>query len=147
LEEYFRSINKTVEELREELRPLATKRTIWSLVLGEVATAEKIEVSDSEVDAEIESIVKDTEEAKKGEVKGFLNTPRSRESIKQTLMTRKTIQRLVEIAKGSNMRSVSNLSPAPASRNKGRRNVGRRGAKPPKTPSQGGGDKEGEVTK
>jgi len=134
LEEYFRSINKTAEELREELRPLATKRTTWSLVLGEVATAEKIEVSDSEVDAEIEDIVKDTEEAKKGEVKGFLNTPRSRESIKQTLTTRKTIQRLVEIAKGSNVRSLSHPSPAPASRNKGRRKAGKRGAKPRKTP-------------
>ena len=103
LEEYLRSINKTEEELREELRPLATRRTVWSLVLGEVAKVEKIEVSGSEVDAEIESMVKDTDEAKKGELKGFLNTPQSRESIKQTLMTRKTIQRLVEIAKGSNM--------------------------------------------
>jgi len=102
LEEYLRSINKTEKEIREELRPLATKRTTWSLVLGEVAEAEKIEVSDSEVDAEIESMVKDTDEAKKDELKGLLNTPPSRESIKQTLTTRKTIQRLVEIAKGSN---------------------------------------------
>ena len=138
LEEYFRSINKTEKELREELRPLATKRTVWSLVLGEVATEEKVEVSDSEVDAEIESIVKDTEEAKKDEVKGFLNSPRSRESIKQTLTTQKTIQRLVEIAKGPNMRSSSRLSPAPASRNKGRRKIGKRGAKPLKTPVKEG---------
>lgn len=103
LEEYFRSINKTEEELRKELRPLATKRTICSLVLGEVAKAEKIEVSDSEIDDEIKDITKDTDDAKKDELKGLLNTPQSRESIKQTLMTRKTIQRLVEIAKGSNI--------------------------------------------
>ena len=103
LEEYLRTINKTEEEIREELRPLATKRTIWSLVLGEVTEAEKIEVSDSEIDTEIENIAKDTDEGKKGELKGFLNTPQARESIKQTLMTRKTIQRLVEIAKGSNI--------------------------------------------
>jgi trigger factor len=103
LEEYFRSINKTEEELREELRPPATRRTVWSLVLGEVAKAEEIEVSDSEIDTEIENVTKDTDEAKKDELKGLLNTPQSRESIKQTLMTRKTIQRLVAIAKGSNM--------------------------------------------
>ena len=103
LEEYLRTIKKTEEEIREELRPLATKRTIWSLVLGEVTEAEKIEVSDSEIDTEIENIAKDTDEGKKGELKGFLNTPQARESIKQTLMTRKTIQRLVEIAKGSNI--------------------------------------------
>jgi len=34
LEEYLRSINKTEEELREELRPIATKRVTRSLVLG-----------------------------------------------------------------------------------------------------------------
>lgn len=103
LEEYLRSINKTEEEIREELRPQATRRTVWSLVLGEVAKVEKIEVSDSEIDTEIESMTQDTDEAKKDELKGFLNTPQSRESIEQTLMTRKTIQRLVEIAKGSTM--------------------------------------------
>ena len=101
LEEYFRSINKTEEELRKELRPLATKRTVCSLVLGEVAKAEKIEVSDSEIDAEIKGMTKDTDEAKKDELERLLNTPQSRDSIKQTLTTRKTVQRLVEIAKGS----------------------------------------------
>lgn len=101
LEEYFRSINKTEEELRKELRPLATKRTIGSLVLGEVAKAEKIEVSNSEIDAEIKDMTQDTDEAKKDELKRLLNTPQSRDSIKQTLTTRKTVQRLAEIAKGS----------------------------------------------
>lgn len=103
LEEYLRSINKTEEEIQEELRPLATKRTIWSLVLEEVTKAEKIKVSNSEIDTEIKNMTKDADEGKKDELEGFLNTPQARESIKQTLMTRKTIQRLVEIAKGSNM--------------------------------------------
>lgn len=103
LEEYLRTINKTEEEIREELRPLATKRTIWSLVLGEIAKKEKVKVSDSAINTEIENMTKDTDEGKKDELKGFLNTPQARESIKQMLMTRKTIQRLVEIAKGSNM--------------------------------------------
>jgi len=103
LEEYLASINKTEEEIREELRPPATKRTIWSLVLGEVAKKGKIKVSDSAIDTEIKNIIKSATEDKKGELNKFLNTPQSRESIKQTLITRKTIQRLVKIAKGSNM--------------------------------------------
>jgi len=101
LEEYLRSINKTEEEVREELRPPATKRTIWSLVLGEITKEEKIKVSDSEVDTEIKNIIKGAAEDKRDELNKFLNTPYSRESIKQTLITRKTIQRLVKIAKGS----------------------------------------------
>ncbi len=103
LEEYLSRINKTEEEIREELRPPATKRTIWSLVLEEVTRAEKIKVSDSEIGTEIKNMTKDADEGKKDELEGFLNTPQARESIKQTLMTRKTIQRLVEIAKGSNI--------------------------------------------
>ncbi len=36
----------------------------------------------------------------KDELKKALSTPQSKESIKQLLISRKTIQRLVEIAKG-----------------------------------------------
>jgi len=106
LEAYLASINKTEVELREDLRPLATKRVTQSLVLGKVAQEEKIEVIDSETDVEIEEMGKSAAENRaenKDELQKFLNTPQSRESIKQVLITRKTIQRLVEIAKSSNM--------------------------------------------
>ena len=101
LEEYLRSKNKTKEELREELHPLATKGVTRSLVLGKIAEEEKIEVTDSEIEAEIEDITKGAAE-KKDELQKFLNRLEFRESIKQLLTTRKTIQQLVEIAKGSN---------------------------------------------
>ena len=63
-----------------------------------VAEAEKVEVSDSEMDIEIEEMISNATENKE-ELQKYLNTPQSRESIKQMLLTRKTIQRLVEIAK------------------------------------------------
>ena len=102
LEEYLSTINKTEEELRKELHPLATRRVTQSLVLEKIVQKEKIEVNDSEIDAEIENMTKNATE-NNDELNKFLNTPRSRESIKQVLITRKTIQRLVEIAKGSDM--------------------------------------------
>ncbi len=101
LEEYLGSINKTEEELREELHPLATKRVTQSLTLGRTAEEEKFEVSDAEISAEIENMTKDAGEDKKDELNEYLNTPQVRKSIEQVLITRKTIQRLVEIAKGS----------------------------------------------
>ncbi len=101
MEDYLRNINKTGEELREELRPVATKRVTQSLVLGKVAEGEKIEVSDSEINAEVEKMTKSAAE-NKDELQKFLDTSQGRGSIEQILMTRKTIQRLVEIAKGSN---------------------------------------------
>ena len=100
LEGYLESINKTSEQLREELRPLATKRVTRSLVLGKVAEEEKVEASDAEIDAEIENMLKSATE-KKEDLKKFLDTPQSRESIRQLLMTRGTMQRLVEIAEGT----------------------------------------------
>ncbi len=100
MEEYLRSISKTEEELREELRPLATKRASRSLVLSKVVEEEKVEVSDSEIDAEIEVMTKSAIE-NKDELEKILSTPQARESIKQTLTIRKTMQRLVEIAKVS----------------------------------------------
>jgi len=41
LEDYLRSVNKTEEQMRGELRPLAAKNITTSLMLGKVAEAEK----------------------------------------------------------------------------------------------------------
>jgi trigger factor len=100
LEQYLKSINKTLEELREELRPEATKRVAQSLVLGRIAEEEKVEVSPPEIDNEIEEMTKNATENKDA-LKRALNTPQARESIEQRLFSRKTVERLLEIARGS----------------------------------------------
>jgi trigger factor len=97
LEEYLKSINKTEKELREELRPSATTRVKRSLVLGKVVEEEKIEVKSSEIDTEIENMTQSATE-KREELKKVLNTPQVRESIEQTLLTRKAVQRLTDKA-------------------------------------------------
>jgi len=103
LGDVYKRQNKTREELREELRPLATKRVIRSLVLGKVSDEEKIEVSGPEIDAEIEDMIKGAAEDKRDEFKASLNAPQFRESIGTLLVRRKTVQRLIEIAKDSNI--------------------------------------------
>jgi trigger factor len=100
LEEYLKRVGKTEEDLREELRPLATKRVTGSLVLGRIAEEEKIEVSDAEINAEMGNMVQSVA-GNKDEVRKKLDSPQVRDSIEQLLMTRKTIQKLVEIAGGS----------------------------------------------
>ncbi len=100
LEVYLAQIKKTEAELREELRPLAVTRVTRSLVLGKVAENEKFEVKDSEIDAEIERMTQGETE-KKDELIKSLNTPQTRHSIREIMITRKTIERVVEIAKGS----------------------------------------------
>jgi FKBP-type peptidyl-prolyl cis-trans isomerase (trigger factor) len=67
-------------------------------VLGKVAEAEKVEASDAEIDAEIENTLKNAAERKE-ELRQAFNTPQSRDSLKQILLTRKTVNRLAAIAK------------------------------------------------
>ncbi|MEE8414116.1 MAG: trigger factor, partial [Dehalococcoidales bacterium] len=98
LENYLQNMNKTEEELQEELRPVATQNVIRSLVLGKVAEDGKIEVNDSEIDSEIDNMTKDSAEDKKDELKKVLDTPQVRQSIEQTLFTRKTMQLLKDFA-------------------------------------------------
>jgi trigger factor len=99
MEQYLQSINKTAEELREELRPVANKNVTGSLVLGKISEVEKVEADDSEIDSRIEGMFSNTGDYKKEELRKLLDTPQTRESINRSLVTQKTIERLVAIAK------------------------------------------------
>ena len=100
VEQYLENIKKTETELREELRPLATRRVESSLVLGKVSEAEKIEVDDSEIDAEIKNMIESSKEDKE-KLERLFGTPQARESIWGMLATRKTLEKLMAIARGS----------------------------------------------
>jgi trigger factor len=100
MEQYLKAMNKTGEEVHEEVRPIAEKRVTRGLVLGKVAEEEKIEVTDNDIDAEIAGMVENAAEDRKQEVEKILNAPQTRESFRRPLLSRKTVQRIVEIAKG-----------------------------------------------
>lgn len=99
IEEYLRYANQTEEELHEEVRPVAHKRVVRSLLLGKIVDEEEIEVSDDEIDIEIVKMISSSTD-KRDELEKILNIPQNRESIRQTLITRQSIHRLVEIAGG-----------------------------------------------
>lgn len=97
MEEYLRNMGKTSDELREELRPEATRRVTHSLVLSKLAEEEKIEVSPAEVDADVETMVRGAGE-KGEELRRLFASAPARQSIERALLTRKTVQRLIEIS-------------------------------------------------
>jgi len=99
MDEYLQSINKTAEQLHEELRPVATKNVAASLVMSKVAEAEKIEVAEPDIENGIDNMTRGTAEEQREEMRKLLDTPQTRESLKQSLRTRKTVERLTEIAK------------------------------------------------
>jgi trigger factor len=96
IQDYYDRNKKTEEDLRQELEPLAIKRIKRSLVLGQIAVAEKIETAYTEIESEVEEMIQRTE--KKDEMRQFLNTPQARESLSNQIITRKAIQKLVDIA-------------------------------------------------
>jgi trigger factor len=99
LTDYLKKANKTEEELKQELRPIAQKRLIEGLVLGKLAEEEKIEISSSEVDNKVDEITNDTEDKEKA--RQFFSLPQIRQSIEQSLRTQKTMDQLLQIAIGN----------------------------------------------
>ena len=55
-EQYMKYTGGTADQLIEQMKPEAITRIKNSLVLEEIAKAEKIEVSDADIDAEIEKM-------------------------------------------------------------------------------------------
>jgi trigger factor len=101
MDQYLKSINKTAEQLHEELRPVATRNVTASLVLGKIAGEEKIEVTEKDIENGINNMTRNVAADKKEEFRKLLDTPRTRESLEQSLKTRKTIERLTEIAENT----------------------------------------------
>ena len=97
LERYLQWIGKSEEEARAELRPIAEQRVKRSLVLTEVANAEHIEVTEREVEAEIDRLTSDAG-AQRDELRRVLSSTEAKESLRRSLLTRRTLERLVAIA-------------------------------------------------
>ena len=68
--------------------------------MGKLAEAEKIEINDSEVDNKVDEIANDTEDKEKEKTRQFFSLPQVRQSIEQSLLTQKTMDRLLEMAVG-----------------------------------------------
>jgi len=100
LESYLKNINKTEEEVKEEIRPEATKQLIQSLVLAKISDDEKVEVDATEIDSEIEGMLKNTGDDE-DRMRELLGSQQGRQWIKERLTIQKTVQLLSEIAIGN----------------------------------------------
>ena len=115
--DYLKMTNRALEEIREDLRPLAHRRIVNGLILSELGLSEQIDATTEDVDARVEELVvqsqaqsqeqmggdEATPEAREAMEKGvreYLNTPEMRESVEHRLRTNRTLDRLVEIVTG-----------------------------------------------
>jgi FKBP-type peptidyl-prolyl cis-trans isomerase (trigger factor) len=97
LEEYLNSIGKTEEEYRGEIRPMAERIVIRSLVLQQFAEQEEIEVSVADIDAEVDHLMQHTADER---MRQIFDSPSARETLGRNLFIRKAIDRLYEIVTG-----------------------------------------------
>lgn len=96
---YLERMRRSEEELRQELRLQATERVQRSLVLSRVAEVESISVSKEDVEGEIERLVASS--GPQGEaVRRMFSNPNGRSALERSLLTRKTLDRLMAIASG-----------------------------------------------
>ncbi|HYM15575.1 MAG TPA: trigger factor [Dehalococcoidia bacterium] len=110
LERYLAGIGKTEEEVRGELRPRADLRLRRSLLLGKVAEAENIDVSDEDLAAEVERLTA-AAGSQSPQLRQLFDSDEGRGTIRRNLMTRQTLARLVEIAT-----TAAAAAPAPPAR-------------------------------
>ncbi|MCM8748857.1 trigger factor [Thermomicrobiaceae bacterium CFH 74404] len=95
LEEYLRLSQKSLEDLKAELRPGAEQRLRQSLVLETFAKIEGIEVSEEDLVQEIERLSSASENPE--QMRSIYGSPYFRDLIGDELQTRKVTERLIEI--------------------------------------------------
>ena len=98
---YLRFTGLTEQEWSEQLRLQAEDRLATFLVVRKLAEQESIEVTSEEIDAEIERLTENSADETAGNMRRVLNSEDSRESIRSSLLNRKALGFLVDIARAN----------------------------------------------
>ena len=98
IKQYLELTNTTIEDFKEQIRPLADKKVRADLVLEEIGKVEELEITDKDIDGELERLAieynqEDIEKFKEDMKKGDL------EYLKSGIMRDKTIELLVKNSK------------------------------------------------
>jgi trigger factor len=94
---HLAQIGKTTDEFREMYREPALERLSRSLVLGELTTAESIEITDDDVAEQVEKMLEPLGEQAES-MRTMFESDQGSASIRNSLLTDKTLARLQEIA-------------------------------------------------
>ena len=89
-EQYFKTTNKNMEDLRKDFEPKAVDRIKSSLVLEELAIQEKLTITTAEIEEELEAQRRHF--AQRPEVLNDLKQPEYRRHVANTLLNRKLIR-------------------------------------------------------
>lgn len=93
-DDYLKSINKSLPELKMDFTPTAIRRIEVSILVKEIAKSEDVKVDEKEVDVELDKIAKQYEGNK--EAKEQVYSPQYREYVAHQLRNKKTVDLLRE---------------------------------------------------
>jgi trigger factor len=96
LETYLRQVGQTEEEMRAEMRPEAERRLRNSLILREIAEREGIEVTEADLEAEIDRLVEGAAEA--DQMRQVYSGDYFKRMLSNQLFEQRISDRLIEIA-------------------------------------------------
>jgi trigger factor len=113
LEAYLRQLQLSEEEFRVEVRPSVTESLRRSLILREIAEREGIEVSDSELESEIEGIAAQAPEREKMR-DTYLSNQYLRSAVRNDMFDQRLTDRLIEIATEGQSAVVNGWTPPAA---------------------------------
>jgi trigger factor len=117
---YLELIKKTPEQIQSDLLPTATERVRRSLVLSQLAEDENIEVSAEEIEEEINRFTSGPDQ-QSAQLRQIFSSANGRGVVERNVRTRKTLERLSEIASqdgvaGAKRTKKKEAAPAAASK-------------------------------
>ena len=92
---------KTADDLYNDYRENAAQTVARSLVLRELADSEGVDVTEANIDEQVDKIVDQFDEERRDTIrKMFTSQPTMRESVRNDLLRDQVLERIVAIAKG-----------------------------------------------
>lgn len=103
--QYLEQIGRTREQFMDELNQAITRRVTVGLVLGEMASAEKLEVPDEEIEARIDAMVEEAKASREA-VEAYLEPRGGRESLGNAMLDQKITDFIKSVSKIKSGESV-----------------------------------------
>ncbi|MEX2425507.1 MAG: trigger factor [Thermomicrobiaceae bacterium] len=98
MDEYLRMTDKSAEEIKSEMRPDVEDRVRNSLILEAFGEAESIEATDEDINAEIDNMVGDSEQA--DQMRELYQSDYFKNMLKSQLENRKITEKLIDHVSG-----------------------------------------------
>jgi len=100
LEDYYRFTGKTAEQIREEMHEQAIEKLSRSYALSAFIERESLEIDDDELDERLKELAREGDEEGRKLTNKELRSERVRNSVRESLLMKKAVDWLMEIASG-----------------------------------------------